>query len=132
MKDYIVYHANKFGTAGAGFTEVAVVAAENLSQAFQLTNNIDQSWVQNVQVQISEQEFAEGLRSTSSGDVIFNPETEKYFFLVPMGYQTKGDTVVLDKFDIDGFASFTSKGEEFDDGGYYADYIENVFEGRVA
>ena len=22
MKDYIVYHANKFGTAGAGFTEV--------------------------------------------------------------------------------------------------------------
>ena len=123
MKDYIVYHANEFGTAGAGFTEVAVVSADSLSQAYQLTNNIEESWVENYQVKISEQEFSNGLRSTSSGDVIFDPETEEYFFLVPMGYQNSGDTVVLDKFDIDGFTEFTSNGEEFDDKGYYANYI---------
>ena len=29
---------------------------------------------------------------------------------------------MLDQFDMDGFTSFTSKGEEFDRG-YYADYI---------
>ena len=123
MKDYIVYHANKFGTAGAGFTEVAVVSADSLSQAYQLTNNIEESWVENYQVKISEQEFSKGLRSTSSGDVIFDPETEEYFFLVPMGYQNSGATVVLDKFDIDGFTEFTSKGEKFDDRNYYVDYI---------
>lgn len=123
MKDYIVYHANEFGTAGAGFTEVAVVSADSLSQAYQLTNNIEESWVENYQVKISEQEFSKGLRSTSSGDVIFDPETEEYFFLVPMGYQNCGDTVALDQFDIDGFTEFTSKGEKFDDRNYYVDFV---------
>ena len=42
---------------------------------------------------------------------------------MPMGYQNSGDTVVLDKFDIDGFTEFTSKGEKFDDRNYYVDYI---------
>ena len=95
MNDYIIYHANNFSTAGDGFTEVAVVSAYNMSDAYRLSNNIESSWIENPEVllQCELPKGQDGLRSTSSGDVIFDPTDEKFYFLVPMGYENSGDTI---------------------------------------
>ena len=71
MNDYIIYHANNFSTAGDGFTEVAVVSAYNMSDAYRLSNNIESSWIENPEVllQCELPKGQDGLRSTSSGDV---------------------------------------------------------------
>ena len=55
MNDYVIYHANNFGTAADGFTKVAVVSANSLGEAFRLTNNVEESWVDNYQVTVSDE-----------------------------------------------------------------------------
>lgn len=117
MNDYVIYHANNFGTAGDGFTKVAVVSADSLSEAYRLSNNVEENWIYNHQVKLSK--ASEGLRSTSSGDVIFNSEEGKFYFLVPIGYKNSGQTVVLDDFNIKGFLDYHSEGELFEEQGFY-------------
>ena len=65
-----------------------------------------------------------GLRSTSSGDVIFNSDEGKFYFLVPMGYKNSGQTVVLDDFNIKGFLDYHSEGELFEEQGFYEEMIK--------
>ena len=117
MNEYVIYHANNFGTAGDGFTKVAVVSADSLSEAYRLSNNVEENWIYNHQVKLSK--ASEGLRSTSSGDVIFNSEEGKFYFLVPIGYKNSGQTVVLDDFNIKGFLDYHSEGELFEEQGFY-------------
>ena len=117
MNDYVIYHANNFGTAGDGFTKVAVVSADSLSEAYRLSNNVEENWIYNHQVKLSK--ASEGLRSTSSGDVIFNSDEGKFYFLVPIGYKNSGQTVVLDDFNIKGFLDYHSEGELFEEQGFY-------------
>tara|TARA_R100000329_G_scaffold117324_1_gene96558 strand:- start:943 stop:1335 length:393 start_codon:yes stop_codon:yes gene_type:complete len=121
MNDYVIYHADNFGTSGDGFTKVAVVSANSLSEAYRLTNNVEESWVDNHQVTVSDKApyNVNGLRSTSSGDVIFNSDEGKFYFLVPMGYKNSGQTVVLDDFNIKGFLDYYSEGELFEEQGFY-------------
>ena len=122
MNDYVIYHANNFGTAGDGFTKVAVVSADSLSEAYRLSNNVEENWIYNHQVKLSK--ASEGLRSTSSGDVIFNSEEGKFYFLVPIGYKNSGQTVVLDDFNIKGFLDYHSEGELFEEQGFYEEMIK--------
>ena len=122
MNEYVIYHANNFGTAGDGFTKVAVVSADSLGEAYRLSNNVEESWVDNYQVKLSK--ASEGLRSTSSGDVIFNSEEGKFYFLVPIGYKNSGQTVVLDDFNIKGFLDYHSEGELFEEQGFYEEMIK--------
>ena len=122
MNDYVIYHANNFGTAGDGFTKVAVVSADSLSEAYRLSNNVEENWIYNHQVKLSK--ASEGLRSTSSGDVIFNSDEGKFYFLVPIGYKNSGQTVVLDDFNIKGFLDYHSEGELFEEQGFYEEMIK--------
>ena len=116
MNDYVIYHANNLGTAADGFTKVAVVSANSLGEAFRLSNNIEESWVDNCNVFSVNDELlysVNGLRSTSSGDVIFDSNEGKFYFLVPMGYENDGETVPVDNFNIKGFLDFYSNGVLF-------------------
>lgn len=127
MNDYVIYHANNLGTAADGFTKVAVVSAHSLGEAFRLSNNIEESWVDNCDVFSVNDELlysVNGLRSTSSGDVIFNSDEGKFYFLVPMGYKNSGQTVVLDDFNIKGFLDYYSEGELFEEQGFYEEMIK--------
>lgn len=126
MNDYVIYHANNFGTAGDGFTKVAVVSADSLSEAYRLSNNVEESWVDNSQVTVNSKlpKANEGLRSTSSGDVIFDSDEGKFYFLVPMGYENDGQTVPLDNFNIEGFLDYYSNGELFEEDGFYEERLK--------
>lgn len=127
MNDYVIYHANNLGTAADGFTKVAVVSAHSLGEAFRLSNNIEESWVDNCDVFSVNDELlysVNGLRSTSSGDVIFDSNEGKFYFLVPMGYENDGDTVPVDDFNIKGFLDFYSNGVLFKEDGFYEERLK--------
>ena len=127
MNDYVIYHANNLGTAADGFTKVAVLSAHSLGEAFRLSNNIEESWVDNCDVFSVNDELlysVNGLRSTSSGDVIFDSNEGKFYFLVPMGYENDGDTVPVDNFDIKGFLDFYSNGVLFKEDGFYEERLK--------
>ena len=127
MNDYVIYHANNLGTAADGFTKVAVVSAHSLGEAFRLSNNIEESWVDNCDVFSVNDELlysVNGLRSTSSGDVIFDYNEGKFYFLVPMGYENDGDTVPVDDFNIKGFLDFYSNGVLFKEDGFYEERLK--------
>ena len=126
-----VFHANKLGDNTKGYTKVAEVDVDTINEAYALTNNINGSWSRGPELEYDGKKFNNddydlriklttdlitnkrtgqvmGLRSTSSGDVIY--DGSKYWFLVPMGagrtgpiYKTHGDTVAIDNFDINGF-----------------------------
>ena len=126
-----VFHAKEFSDNTKGYTKVAEVDVNDIWDAFMLTQNNDGSWSRGPEFEFDGKKFVNGdydlrikvttdlvisertgepigLRSTSSGDVIF--DGSKYWFLVPLGagrngpiYKTHGDTVVIDNFDIDGF-----------------------------
>jgi|TARA_R100000081_G_C4795561_1_gene160604 hypothetical protein len=128
-----VFHANEFGDNTKGYTKVAEVDVNTIREAFGLTNNIDGSWSRGPEFEYDGKKIVNddydprikvtadlpinkktgevmGLRSTSSGDVIYDGNKNKYWFLVPLGpmdegtlYKTHGETVVIDNFDIDGF-----------------------------
>lgn len=93
-----IYHSIK-GNNELPYTRVTCVHTESLAEAFAATQNIDGSW------------HHEGKRSTSSGDVLHDLINDKFYFLVPMGngrygekiYETWGDTVVIDNFNLSGF-----------------------------
>ena len=126
-----VFHANKFGDNTKGYTKVAEIDVDTINEAYALTNNVNGSWSRGPELEYDGKKFNNddydlriklttdlitnkrtgqvmGLRSTSSGDVIY--DGSKYWFLVPMGagrtgpiYKTHGDTVAIDNFDINGF-----------------------------
>jgi hypothetical protein len=128
-----VFHANEFSDNTKGYTKVAEVDVDTINEAFELTNNIDGSWSRGPEFEFDGDKIVNGdydprikvttdlviskrtgepmgLRSTSSGDVIFDGNKNKYWFLVPLGpmdegtlYKTHGQTVVIDNFDINGF-----------------------------
>ena len=126
MNDYVIYHANNLGTAADGFTKVAVVSANSLGEAFRLSNNVEESWVDNYQVSVNEElpYHVNGLRSTSSGDVIFDSNMGEFYFLVPMGYENDGETVPVDNFNIKGFLDFYSNGVLFKEDGFYEERLK--------
>ena len=111
-----IYHATEFMNNEKPYKKVASVKTVSLQQAFRLTNNIDESWVDNLDVKLECElpKGKDGFRSTSSGDVMIideGTENELVYFLVPMGngprgnklYENRGETEVIDNFDINGF-----------------------------
>tara|TARA_R110000787_G_scaffold281108_1_gene392230 strand:+ start:379 stop:807 length:429 start_codon:yes stop_codon:yes gene_type:complete len=111
-----IYHATEFMNNEKPYKKVASVETVSLQQAFRLTNNIDESWVDNSDVKLECElpEGKNGLRSTSSGDVMIIDEgtdNESVLFLVPMGngprgnkfYENRGNTEEIDNFNVDGF-----------------------------
>lgn len=125
-----VYQSKKFMYHKEGYTKVATVDTDSIAEAFRLTQNIDGSWSQGPELSYDGKTYANkdfsdkvtvltdletyngevvGLRSTSSGDVLF--DGENYWFLVPSygdrnateSYKTRGQTVAIDNFDINGF-----------------------------
>jgi hypothetical protein len=128
-----VFQTNEFSDNTKGYTKVAEVDVDTINEAFELTNNIDGSWSRGPEFEFDGDKIVNGdydprikvttdlviskrtgepmgLRSTSSGDVIFDGNKNKYWFLVPLGpmdegtlYKTHGQTVVIDNFDINGF-----------------------------
>ena len=138
-----IYHANQFSDNEKGYTKVATVNVDNISDAFRLTQNLDGSWsmpetfedgeinkdydsriVLWQELETDEDGNAWGLRSTSSGDVLF--DGEDYWFLVPLHCgrdgkfydNTHGGIVKISNFDISGF--------EYDDRLSNDEYIEKA------
>ena len=138
-----IYHANQFSDNEKGYTKVATVNVDNISDAFGLTQNLEGSWsmpetfedgeinkdydsriVLWQELETDEDGNAWGLRSTSSGDVLF--DGEDYWFLVPLHCgrdgkfydNTHGQTVKISNFDISGF--------EYDDRLSNDEYIEKA------
>lgn len=141
-----IYHANQYSDNEKGYTKVATVNVDNISDAFRLTNNIGGSWSKPatftwdgveevneqyddrvevlVELETDDAGNAWGLRSTSSGDVLF--DGEDYWFLVPLHCgrdgkfydNTHGKTVKIANFDISGF--------EYDDRLSNSEYIEKA------
>ena len=138
-----IYHANQFSDNEKGYTKVATVNVDNISDAFRLTQNLEGSWsmpetfedgeinkdydsriVLWQELETDEDGNAWGLRSTSSGDVLF--DGEDYWFLVPLHCgrdgkfydNTHGKTVKISNFDISGF--------EYDDRLSNDEYIEKA------
>ena len=93
-----VFQANEFGNNTKGYTKVAEVDVETINEAFRLTQNIEGSWsrekvFQYDGVEIINEDYdprikvtadlivskrtgqVMGLRSTSSGDVLFDGTT---------------------------------------------------------
>ena len=94
-----VFHTKKFYYHKEGYTKVATVDTDSVAEAFRLTQNIDGSWSQGPELSYKGKTYANkdfsdkvtvltdlkthngevvGLRSTSSGDVLF--DGEKYWF----------------------------------------------------
>lgn len=123
-----IYHANEFSNNQKGYTKVATVNVDNIHEAFRLTQNLQGSWsmpetfedgeinkdydsriVLQEELETDEDGNTWGLRSTSSGDVLF--DGEDYWFLVPLHCgrdgkfydNTYGQTVKIYNFDISGF-----------------------------
>jgi len=126
-----IYHANEFSNNQKGYTKVATVNVDNIRDAYELTQNLEGSWSKpatylwdgveqvneqyddrvevHVELKTDDAGNAWGLRSTSSGDVLF--DGEDYYFLVPIACgrngkfydNTGGDTVKIYNFDISGF-----------------------------
>jgi len=126
-----VFQANEFGDNTMGYTKVADVNVDTIVEAFRLTNNINGSWSRGPEFEYEGNKIVNddydprvkittdlpinkktnevmGLRSTSSGDVIY--DGNKHWFLVPIGagrtgpvYKTHGETVAIDNFNIFGF-----------------------------
>jgi hypothetical protein len=95
-----VYHLNALGAVGSRFsfqladqelvkknwqdgryTHVAVVATDDLDQAYELTNNIDKRWTDNVGVAPVD---GHGKRSTDVGDVL--ELNGKFFVCASIGW----------------------------------------------
>ena len=128
---FTIYHANEFSDNRKGYTKVATINVDNLTEAFSLSQNIDGSWSKpatyiwdgaeefneqyddrvevHVELEADQDGNQWGLRSTSSGDVLF--DGTDYWFLVPMragtdgefNRNTHGQTVKIHNFDISGF-----------------------------
>ncbi len=111
-----IYHAREFMNNEMPYLKVASVNTVSLQHAYRLSNNIDEAWIDNSDVKLECKLGAgvTGLRSTSSGDVMIideGTENELVYFLVPMGngprgnklYENRGETEVIDNFDINGF-----------------------------
>ena len=123
-----IYHANEFSNNQKGYTKVATVNVDNIHEAFRLTQNLQGSWsmpetfedgeinkdydsriVLQEELETDEDGNTWGLRSTSSGDVLF--DGEDYWFFVPLHCgrdgkfydNTYGQTVKIYNFDISGF-----------------------------
>ena len=138
-----IYHANEFSDNQKGYTKVATVNVDNISDAFRLTQNLEGSWsmpetfedgeinkdydsriVLWQELETDDDGSAWGLRSTSSGDVLF--DGEDYWFLVPLHCgrdgkfydNTHGKTVKISNFDISGF--------EYDDRLSNSEYIDKA------
>lgn len=128
MSNITIYHANEFSNNQKGYTKVATVNVDNIHEAFRLTQNLQGSWsmpetfedgeinkdydsriVLQEELETDEDGNTWGLRSTSSGDVLF--DGEDYWFLVPLHCgrdgkfydNTYGQTVKIYNFDISGF-----------------------------
>lgn len=128
MSNITIYHANEFSNNQKGYTKVATVNVDNIHEAFRLTQNLQGSWsmpetfedgeinkdydsriVLQEELETDEDGNTCGLRSTSSGDVLF--DGEDYWFLVPLHCgrdgkfydNTYGQTVKIYNFDISGF-----------------------------
>tara|TARA_R110001592_G_scaffold153992_3_gene382861 strand:+ start:1764 stop:2192 length:429 start_codon:yes stop_codon:yes gene_type:complete len=111
-----IYFAREFMNNEMPYLKVASVNTVSLQHAYELTNNINKSWLSNEDITL-ECKLSKGvteLRSTSSGDVMIideGTENELVYFLVPMGngprgnklYENSGETEVIDNFDINGF-----------------------------
>ena len=87
---YEVYHAKEpnFGVGPelsfpAEYELVAVVEAENVEEAYYLTNSIDWGWWENEKVRMVKKS-----RSTSVGDVIINIATGKAERVEGCGWST--------------------------------------------
>jgi len=118
-----VYHAkDMFESPASGFEKVAVVNVDNLNDAFRLTNNIEGSWSMGPEIEVDGEMVVNedydnrvevkkelhinyhgdgrtlGLRSTSSGDVLFDGIS--HYFLVPF---TPYNTEKIDNFSLEGF-----------------------------
>mgnify|MGYP003111319025 CR=1 FL=1 len=133
-----VFHAKKFGDNTQGYVKVAEVNVNSIGEAFHLTQNLNGSWSREAEFvydgeTVVNEDYSDlikitadlpvnkktgnvmGLRSTSSGDVLF--DGDKHWFLVPLGprhykelYKTHGQTLPIDNFDIDGFVYADEEG----------------------
>lgn len=65
---------------------VAELEVANLNGAFHASQNINSSWLENSEV-TDKDEFLEGARSTSVGDIMSDPDTGKYWMVAPMGFE---------------------------------------------
>ena len=93
-----VYHNEEFLDAGRkgvtikpeDCTHVADVDTDDLNVAYQLTNNIEDSWCDNKGVTISEVvRQLGGARSTSMGDVMFHDG--KWYMVASIGFTLMAD-----------------------------------------
>lgn len=78
-----------------GYRPVAFVHNVPMERVFELTNNIDDLWVKNKDHVVSLTN-EEGLRSTSVGDVIIDPQAYKVFAVSDFGF-TELDDAFFDK-----------------------------------
>lgn len=67
------------------YDKVAVVKSNDLEDAFKLTNNIDQPWVQNDNLLFPCPRPHDGYRSTSVGDLM--QRGQEYFIVAGFGFR---------------------------------------------
>jgi hypothetical protein len=72
---------------------VADMEVSGLNDAFEKSNSIAGPWIENAEVTELCDEFKDGARSSSVGDIFSDPDTGKYFLVENMGFADITDKV---------------------------------------
>ena len=72
---------------------VADLEVADLDDAYRASNNIESSWLDNPEV-TSKSDDLEGARSSSVGDIFSDPDSGKYWLVMPMGFEDITDRVL--------------------------------------
>jgi hypothetical protein len=88
---FVEYILNPESLHGATMRRVALIETDDPQEAYQLTNNIDQSWIKNSGVQPTGVDPIKGARSTSVGDMIVagspGDPGSKHLVVEPLGFR---------------------------------------------
>ena len=66
---------------------VADLEVADLDDAFEKSNTITAPWIENAEVTSLGDEYKEGARSSSVGDIFSDPDSGKYWLIEPVGFK---------------------------------------------
>jgi hypothetical protein len=72
---------------------VADLEVVDLDDAYEKSNTITGPWIENAEVTSLCDEFKDGARSSSVGDIFSDPDTGKYWLIEPVGFKDITDEV---------------------------------------
>jgi hypothetical protein len=88
---FVEYMLNPASLHGATMRRVALIETDDPQEAYQLTNNINNSWIENSKVPPTGFDPIKGVRSTSVGDMIVKGTPgdpgSKHLVVEPLGFR---------------------------------------------